>query len=235
MFESLLFQNGGDLYLSDRTASALNTTEAQTAFEMWTGFYNEYGFPVDFDIYNRFRTGEMPLGIAAVSFYNQLSEAAPEISGLWKMVPLPGTVDENGELQRQSSSTGMGCCIMADSDKQDAAFQFLQWWTSAETQAAYGVELENVMGPLARYETANIEAFDQLPWSTAEAAVIKEQWSSVDAVWQIPGNYFVSRNISFAFRAVVNNFEIPREVLKKYAREIDAEILRKRREFGLEK
>ena len=234
LFESLLFQNGGDLYLPDRTASGLNEKQAQVAFEMWTGFYTEYGFPVDFDLYNRFRTGEIPLGIAAVSFYNQLSEAAPEISGLWTMVPLPGTVDENGELHRQSSSTGMGCCIMAGSAKQKEAFQFLDWWTGTETQGTYGVELENVMGPLARYETANVQAFDELPWSSAEAGVIKEQWDAVEAVWQLPGNYYVSRNITFAFRSVVNNLNIPREVLKKYAREIDAEILRKRREFGLE-
>ena len=96
------------------------------------------------------------------------------------------------------------------------------------------MELENVMGPLARYETANVQAFDELPWSSAEAAVIKEQWDAVEAVWQLPGNYYVSRNITFAFRSVINNLNIPREVLKKYAREIDAEILRKRREFGLE-
>jgi len=234
VFETLIFQNNGEFYTEDRRASGFNHPDSLKAFEQWTSFYTEYGFPVDFDLFNRFRTGEMPLGFANVSFYNLLTAAAPELRNLWKMYPLPGTVNEDGSINRQSGSTGMGCVVVESSSKKELAYDFLNWWVSSETQTAYGIELENVMGPLARYETANKKAFEKLPWTLDEASVIMEQWEQVSDVLQLPGNYFTNRNIIFAFRSVVNKLENPREVLKRYTREIDAEILRKRREFGLE-
>lgn len=50
---------------------------------MWTRFYTDYSFPLTYDFYNRFRTGEMPLGLAPYSMYNTLSALAPELDGLW--------------------------------------------------------------------------------------------------------------------------------------------------------
>ena len=204
------------------------------AFEQWTALYTDYGLPVEFDMFTRFRSGEMPMGIANVSFYNQLSVAAPEIRGQWTMAPLPGYEQEDGTIYHPSGATGNGCILLAGSDQQQEGYTFLKWWTSAQVQAQYGIELENTMGPMARYETANREAFDQLPWTSQEAAIIREQWEQVQDVPQLPGSYFTTRNITFAFRAVVYKGENTKEVLKRYTQEIDSELRRKRLEFGLE-
>ena len=66
------------------------------AFQRLTSLYDDYGLDLAFDFSNRFRSGEMPIAITDFSAYNQMSIFAPEIDGLWSMMPVPGVVDENG-------------------------------------------------------------------------------------------------------------------------------------------
>ncbi len=60
--------------------------------------YSSYGLDREFCFYSRFRTGEMVLSIQPYNTYNQLASAAPEIRGLWKMAPVPITVQSSERL-----------------------------------------------------------------------------------------------------------------------------------------
>ena len=51
---------------------------------------------------------------------------------------------------------------------------------------------------------------------------------------QVPGGYYVDRNLTNAFRRTVFYSRNYREALLEYNREINLEITRKRREFGLD-
>jgi ABC-type glycerol-3-phosphate transport system substrate-binding protein len=235
MFETLLFQRGGQVYKDDKKTTALDQPQALDAYKEWTGFYTQYSFPLLFDFYSRFRTGEMPIGIVPYTTYNQLSVAAPELRNLWEMLPIPGTKAQDGSINRKEGANGSGAIMMKGIKDEEAGYEFIKWWTSAEVQARYGSELEAVMGPAARYNTANIEAFNKLPWSKVEADKLTAQWGSVWDIPQIPGNYYLTRSLSNAFRKVVYNYENPREVLFKYNQDINREIERKRTEFGLDK
>lgn len=231
-FETLMLQHKASYYNDAHTQTGFDLPEALQAFEQWTSFYSEYSYPLNFDAYNRFRTGEMPLVIMPTSFYNQLMVAAPEIKGKWEMLPLPG-YEVDGEVQRSQSATGTCAIMLAEVPNPDACFDFIRWWVSAETQAAYGNEIEAQMGPAARYSTANKEAFRNLPWTLAEQELLMEQWQWVEDVPIVPGDYYVSRNLANAFRRVVYYRETPREVLGRYNAIINKEILRKRKEYGL--
>ena len=88
------------------------------------------------------------------------------------------------------------------------------------------------MGPMGRYDTANIEALSKLNWSTAEYNKISDQMSHLKEVPIIPASYAVTRNVYNAFRAVVNNKKNPRFQLSSYNRDINAEIVRKLRDLG---
>jgi ABC-type glycerol-3-phosphate transport system substrate-binding protein len=235
MFETLLFQRGGQIYKEDKKSTALDQQQALDAFKEWTGFYTQYSFPLIFDFYSRFRTGEMPVGIVPYTTYNQLSVAAPELRNLWEMLPVPGTKMPDGSINRKESSNGSGAIMLNNIKDKEAGYEFLKWWTSTEVQARYGSELEAVMGPGARYNTANIEAFGKLPWSKNEADKLIAEWGSVWDTPQVPGNYYLTRSLSNAFRKVVYNNETPREVLFQYNQDINREIDRKRTEFGLSK
>ena len=159
-------------------------------------------------IRDRFRTGDMPMGIMTYTMYNQLYAAAPEIRGLWAMAQIPGTRQEDGSILRTEVSNGTGAVMLADSDIQ-SAWEFLQWWASDDVQTAYGTEIEASLGVLARYDAANIAAFNNLGWSDAEKAVLTAQWEEVTDIMQIPGNYFISRCLTNAFRSVVDDDRNP--------------------------
>lgn len=235
MFGMFLYQNGGTFYEDDAKRSGLDTETAINAFKEFTEYYTDYGLEREFDIVNRFRTGEMPLIVADYTTYNSLQVSAPEIKGLWGFAEVPGTVQDDGSINSDVASSGMACIMMEQSKNKEAAWEFMKWWVSEETQTRYGREMEGLMGSAARYPTANIEAFANLPWPIEDYLVLSEQFAKVKGIPQVPGGYFTSRHINNAFYKVVVEKEIgPREAMTDYVRYINDEIRYKRAEFNLE-
>ena len=236
-FTSLLYQNGGELYNSDCTASALDSDNAINAFKTYCEFYTDYKLDRETSVEQRFRTGEAPLIIADYTTYNNLEVSAPDIKGLWGFTSLPGVKQEDGSINNTSASTGLACMMMNNAKDKDSSWEFMKWWLSAATQTAYGEEMEGLMGEAARYPTANIEAFGNLPWPTDDYEALSEQFENVSGIPQVPGSYFTWRNVNNAFYSVVVAEETermqPREALTEYLEYINAEITSKRQEFGM--
>ncbi len=237
VFYAMLKQMGGDLYTADAKSTDLQTDEAIKAFKQWTNYYVNYDLPLSYDFKNRFRTGEMPLGIDNYTLYNTLAVSAPEINGRWGYTLIPGTErkDENGNTYIDHTlGLGTNCAvILLNNVSYDLSWKFLKWWVSTDTQASFGNEMESILGRSSRYNTANIDAFDQLPWTTEEKEILNEQLSWADPIPQIAGSYFIERHINNAFRKVVYKEKDAKDTLYDYANIIDAEIAKKRTEFGL--
>lgn len=231
---ALLFQNGGKLYTEDGRRTLLDEENSVEAFELYTRFYTHYSLPQIYDFVNRFRTGEMPIGVQDYSFFNTLSVFAPEIRGLWKFALVPGTVQENGTVDHSVSFGGTCSMLLKDAEDYEAAWTFMKWWASAETNTRFGRELESVMGAAARYATANIIAFEELAWSNDDAEVIREQWKWTVGMPNVAGGYSTIRHMINAFRKVTYQKEDPRETLLDYTRTINDEIKYKRIELGLD-
>ena len=234
MYSMLLLQNGGELYSEGGKESKIDSLESIDSMILYTRFYTDYQIPQTIDFINRFRSGEVPIGIADYSMYNQLSVFAPELDGLWGFAPVPGVKQEDGTINRTTASTVAACIILKNSDKQKDAWEFLKWWTSAETQTDFGLELESILGTSARYATANLEAMKQLPWDSDAYAQISKQWKYAKGLPEVPGGYYTSRYIGFAFTDAVNQSLEPSDLLIKYKKVIDEEIKSKRKEFKLE-
>lgn len=231
---TLLFQRGGDLYNPDRTASAVTTYDSIDAFTTFCSWFTEYKSPITFDGLQRFRTGEMPLLVAGYQMYNNIDILAPEIKGLWGVTMMPGTPGEDGSLNRSVAAEGTYCVIL-NQQKADAAWEFSKWWTSAETQLAYAQRLEMALGQSARYNTANLQAFDNLGYTSQVKELIKAQGEQSVGIPSVPGGYYVSRYISNALNKVLYQGEIPGDALIGFAKTIDKEIAYKREEFGMNK
>lgn len=231
---SIMYQNGATLYNEDASATLIDDEKAVEAFEFYTMLYTNYGLPKKFDFANRFRSGEMPIGIADYNTYNTLAVFAPEIRGLWEFALVPGTKNADGSIDRSVAWWGQASMMLSSADNKDAAWTFLKWWSDSETQVRFGRELESVMGSAARYATANRNAFEELPWSANNSAIIKEQWDWVDGTPEVAGGYYTGRHMINAFRKVIYQNEDPRETLLDYARKINKEIKSKRNELGIE-
>ena len=233
IFLTLLYQYGGSLYSEDLLSSALTTPEALEAFDFAVALYNEYGVPTQYDFLNRFRTGEMPIAIADYSTYNTLQVGAPEISGLWTMVPIPGIEREDGTINNTQLMTFTGSIIIDDSEVKDEAWEFIKWWSSADVQRNFGLQQEAILGPSGRYTTANLEALEGLSWSTKQLALLEEQRNVSLALTHVPGSYYIGKSINSATVTSVNDSSlIPREELMYWVDLIDREMKRKQKEFN---
>lgn len=233
-FTPFLFQHGGDLYDEEGKVSALDSPEALEAMEMWTGLYTNYRIEKQADFYNRFRSGEMPIGVADYSTYILLSTAAPEITGWWRMVPMPGIRQADGTINRSTGGLGETGIIFKDSKMKEEAWTFLKWWTSADVQERFGEELEALLGVEARWNTANVEALQRLPWDQNDLEAVLEQWEWFREREVVIGGYYTTRHIANMWNEIVLNGKLLREAVEEGVREINKELRKKREEFGLE-
>lgn len=237
VFQSMVYQNGGEIYLGGEkdygVASALYSDEAMEAFKWYTDLFTVHGLEVQADFNNRFRTGEMPVGITDYTAYCTLEIFAPEIKGLWSFAPFPGTADGAGGLDRTYVCDTVQTVIMKGADDLDAAWKFVRWWNSTPSQLAYANTLESIMGAAARYPAADPEVIRQLPWSNRELEELLTQYRSLTGMPAVPGYYMNTRMVSYAFEDVVADLSSPRETLYLNIRDIDRELTKKRTEFGL--
>ncbi|MGN1106345.1 MAG: ABC transporter substrate-binding protein, partial [Huintestinicola sp.] len=234
-FAMLMLQSGLNYYDADQTMTNFDTVAAVDAFDTWTRFYTTYNFDQAYDAFTRFRTGEAPIVIQNYcGFYNQLNVAAPEIKGAWDFCPVPGTRREDGTVSHAANSAGSGFIVLKDCKNVEGAWKYIDWFTSTDTMVEYGQNVEGVMGPLGRFESANVEALQRLNWAKSDLAKINAQLAELDEIPIIPSSYVVTRSIMNAFRSVVNDNDNARETLRWYNKDINAEITRKRKNLGLD-
>ena len=232
------FQEGAELFSQDGLRTGLSTPQALAGFRRLTDLYNVYSLD-DFVawFFQNFRSGDIPIGVSDYNTFVQLKAAAPELEGLWGIRPLPGVKRDDGEIARWAPGAAQSAIMFNQSTKQDQAWEWLKWWTSAETQARFGNELEAMFGVSYRWNTANMEAVRQMPWTLEELAALEEQWRWLKDVPQVPGGYILERELSFAWNRVVigtaTGNQNPRQALQEADRNVRRELLRKQLEFGL--
>lgn len=233
LFDPFLYQNGGDYYSEDYTRTGLDTPAALRAFEQWTGLYTNYRLPTTASFFNRFRTGQMPIGIGGYNEYIQLSIGAPELEGRWGIAAFPGTRQADGSIDNTvGASVNSTNIILESSSKKEAAWTFLQWWMSEETQVEYGKLVESAVGIGARWNTANVDAFQKLPWTDDEISVIAKQWENLRMQPVVPGSYSTGRHVSFAWNKTVISGFTPRDALEEAVEKINTELKTKQEEYN---
>ena len=240
-FAMLLFQNGGEYYTANGDASMLNSDIAVATFKQYCEYYTDYKLDKATSVEERFRTGECPIIISDYTTYNNLQVSAPDIEGLWEFTVVPGIMQEDGSILHSTGSAGLADIIMANTKHPKECWEFLKWWTDAETQILYGREMESLMGASARVATANLEAMSSLSWPVRDYREIMKQFEQVQGIPQVPGGYYTWRNVNNAFYSVTTDSSstgrtqvaTPREELMDKIIYVNAEISYKREEFGL--
>lgn len=239
VYLSMLYQNGAELYNEAGTETLLLGEESIDCFETWTDYYTKYGFSATISFVTRFRLGSVPLAIIDISNYNALSISAPEISGKWGIALVPGTKKEDGTVDHSIPVTTSSVVMIKPTVERDGtvneAWEFIKWWVSADVQTSYAREMEAVLGSSGRYMVANLDSFNQTSWPVEVSAVLNESLGWLREIRQIPGSYMTGRNLENAFYAVINDISLDAlDTLATYVEAVDAEITKKREEYGLE-
>jgi ABC-type glycerol-3-phosphate transport system substrate-binding protein len=233
-FSTLFFQNGAEVYSPDGLKGALSSDAGQQAFKRWTELYKKYNLPIDIPaFFQHFRDGDIPIGVADFNTYVQLLVAAPEITGHWKIAPLPGMKQENGEVARWSPQGISAAMIMKKSERKDDAWKFLEWWTSEEVQSQYAKDVESFYGIEFRWNTANVNAMKSLTWPSDDLKALQEQARWAKNMPYVPGYYFLTREMEFAWNRTVLEGIPAQESLEAAQLSLQREMNRRQNDFGI--
>lgn len=250
MTTPLLYQHGASLYDTLAGNTSIDSEAGINGFTELTELFTIYDIPQEItSFYQHFRNGDIPIGVSDYFMYSMLINAAPEIENSWEIALVPGVEDESGVVQRQTAGAAQSSMILQSGkdsqvacndsygengyiDRQDAAWEYLKWWMSTETQVSFGVTLQTTYGEEYIWNSANTEAFEQLPWKSRDKQTIIEQMEWIEESPRIPGTYMLERELSNAYVAVVTNGGVLRTELDSAIKRIDRETLRKLKEFG---
>ena len=216
--------------------TTFDTNETLSAFEDMCEMFTQYSLPVVFNADTRFKDGGMPIIISTPTFYTTLVLFAPELSGLWKMVPIPGTEQPDGSINYDCVATVSALMMIKSNggpEKKAAAFKFMSWFTDAEYQVDYANELVALLGESAKSVSPNYKAMEEMPWTVDEKNALLDQMHHLRGIPSYPGYYIIPRYLSFAFQAAYSQGADPADRLLSYVHAINAEIDRKRKEFNL--
>ena len=231
----LILQAGGSIYGETVGDTTLDSEESLAGFREMTDLFTIYNLPVDVPapgFYQQFRAGTLPIGIADLATYNLLLNAAPELEGLWDISLFPGLRQEDGSIARWTTGGAETMGIMSQSDRQQDAWEFLKWWSSAQVQAEFGNLLQSTFGTEYIWPTSNREAFAQLPLASRHKQVIIGQMAwMTEAPWVL-GTYMLERELSNAYISVVVDGTEARRALDTAVKRINRETYRKLEEFG---
>lgn len=223
-FLTFYYQGGNELYDESRSNILLSTKESVNAFRDYSSIYTDYKQSMVFNFVNLFRSGEMPIAVVPYSQYYQLAVFAPEIDGEWGVLPVPGTRNENGEVNHTTACTVTGASILSGTDYPDEAWEFLKWWAGDEAQISYASSVETVLGIAGRVNPASNVARDSIPWTQDMKKLLNRQLDECRGVAQVPGSYYVTRYFDFAFRDVVYDGDDIVQTLMSITEDINTEI-----------
>jgi len=229
-----IIQHGGTLYADDGFSVAYDDPNTLRAIKTMTDLFKIYSLPVEVgSFYQRFRYGDLPIGVGDFGMYVQLLNAAPEISGLWDIALIPGVYDETSDtVNRSFVGASTVNVIFKGSTLKDEAWDFLRWWSDADTQLIYSERLITTYGPEFLWNTANKEAFGQMSWDRNHQNIILEQWQYVYDPVKVPGSYMVERELSNIWNKVVYDGVNIRTAVEDATVIVNREIIRKMTEFG---
>ncbi len=231
LFPTLMMQHDLSLYNDSLTATSFTDPEVISVFNDWTDYYTKLKLPYQLDFFTRFRLGTCPIGVASYTMYNTLRDSAKEIEGKWKMVEIPGVKRADGTINNASAGSGSACAILEGAQSPEAAWEFLKWWTDADTQLTYSNNLESILGPVARVAVSNQDALTSMAWDGDSLKTILSAWDKTIEIREVPGSYYVSRSLDFAFWNVASMSKNPKDMLQTWGEEADAEIKRKLEQY----
>lgn len=231
----LIYQNDGVLYGETAMDIKLDDENTIKGFTQLTELFTLYDMPVDVpNFYQHFRNGDLAVGIADFNSYNLILNAADEIANSWSIALVPGIEDpETGEIKRYMSGGAESTVMFHSNDEREQkAWKFMDWWSTADVQAEFGQMLQIMYGDEYIWPTANLEAFGRLPYPTSDKDIIIEQAGYILEAPRLLGSYMLEREMSNAFNAIVVDGETVRSRVDEAVKIVRRETDRKLEEFG---
>jgi ABC-type glycerol-3-phosphate transport system substrate-binding protein len=227
----LIYQFDGLFYQPDGLGAAINQPNAVKGITLLGDLFTTYAVSEQVpSFFNAFRHGQTPVGIAGTSDYLLVRYGAPELTGLWKLAPPPGIPQEDGGVSRWYIANGRASVMFEASDKKEACWEFLKWWTGEDIQGEYAFSLLSQYGYV--FLPANLNALENAALPDEDKAVIQESLRWLRDVPRSPGQYMLERSLSDIWNTIVFDGTPAQVAIDLQIISIQREFRRKMTEFG---
>ncbi|MGQ9856850.1 MAG: extracellular solute-binding protein [Fervidobacterium sp.] len=227
-----IYQYHGKLFTEDGLKTAIGDSRTLRALKEMTELFTMYGIPTQVaNFFESFRKGEIPIGVGNLGTYVQLTIAAPELKGMWSIVPSPG-VEWNGVVERWQTGSAQAVAIFNDTKYPMESWEFVKWWLSEETQRQFINQVVSTYGIEFLMIPANRNAVSWLPIRQSDLSVIKSQFEWLQEVPKMPASYILEREISNIWNKVVLEGKPLRVAVDDGINVVNKEFARKLEEFG---
>jgi len=227
-----IYQYHGKLFTDDGLKTAIGDSKTLRALKEMTELFTMYGIPTQVaNFFESFRKGEIPIGVGNLGTYVQLTIAAPELKGMWSIVPSPG-VEWNGVIERWQTGSAQAVAIFNDTKYPMESWEFVKWWLSEETQRQFINQVVSTYGIEFLMIPANRNAVSWLPIRQSDLSVIKSQFEWLQEVPKMPASYILEREISNIWNKVVLEGKPLRVAVDDGINVVNKEFARKLEEFG---
>ncbi len=145
-FYPWLWQNGGELLSGADETIAFNSDVAKQAADYYVGL-KQYSSPDylnsnSYDARLGFAQGQIAMYMAGAWFAGTLSDEFPKIEGKWASAPLP-----SGTAGCKTTIAGDALVIFARSEKQDAAWKWIEFLSTPENMAKWTYQSTGTLLP----------------------------------------------------------------------------------------
>lgn len=226
----MMRQNNGTWVDGENYKSLLMEQNSLQGFTTYVELFSKYGMPQEGVSFQMFRTGEWPVLMDVSAFYANAYLAAPEIKGKWNVDLIPGTVRVDGSVSHESFMGGNVLGIPKASKNKEAAFKYLEWYLSDETQSKFVAMVpEKIQGALTF--SGNVKATMSLPIPEEDKEKFYNQLNISNAFSYFPGGAAVTRELDFAVHNVLQMGMTPKEALEIAHKNTETELSRKQKEY----
>jgi multiple sugar transport system substrate-binding protein len=128
-----IYENGGSILNADNTLAVFNAPEAVEGVEFYTSLVDEgagyvWSFEEGWEITPGFKDGRIAMFSDGPYYMGILKDAAPEMSGQWKVAPHPYNTQPGSYLG------GTGLVVPANAENPEAAWKFIEFAMTLENQ-----------------------------------------------------------------------------------------------------
>lgn len=226
-----MWQHGGDDYSSDLKSSGFDSPEVIQAFKEYVELYNKYKIPKEVPFFQSFSNGELFYMLQYQNMYTNLKTAAPQISGKWSMVQVPGTL-QGTELNRTASAGGAALTIFKNSKMQKEAWNFIKWMTDEAVQAEFSKKVMAKI-PGAIFVPANRQAILKIDMPKEDLQLmLKAVDIGASSTYGLVAPRLRRRYLQFAAQESILEGIDPEVAIRKAADEHNAEIKKKEKEYA---
>lgn len=223
----LFLHSYGGTWFTDGWQPAINSPEAIKGTEKLVHLLTTYGPKgvanyTHYEMYTDFAQGKLVMFIDAtvwVSTFNNPEKS--KVIGKWRAAQLPA-----GPAGAFGGALSQGMMIPSTAQNKEAAYLFIQWYTSKETQKKRALIKDIGSGDVTRLSITELpeykERFSGNNWAAATFASVENAMPGKFWIWQyLPEGQDLAEELSIAVSKAITGEVPPQEALDQAQKEFE--------------